>query len=164
MVFITAFLVLVFLYSLVSRRLERTVITAPIVFTTVGFLIFLMPPWLVPLDLDRKAFLLIAEIGLVMTLFTDAAHINLRVIRDNGNLPVRLLSTGMLLTILLGAIAALAVLRGLSLSEAGILAAILAPTDAGLGQVIVSSPRVPCGFVRPSMLKPASMMGSQFLS
>lgn len=143
MVFTTAFLVLVFLYSLVSHRLERTVITAPIVFTTVGFLIFLMPPWLIPLDLDRKAFLLIAEIGLVMTLFTDAAHINLQVIRDNGNLPVRLLSTGMLLTILLGVIPALAVLRGLSLWEAGILAAILAPTDAGLGQVIVSSPRVP---------------------
>ena len=31
----------------------------------------------------------------------------------------------------------------LSLREAGILSAILAPTDAGLGQVIVTSPRVP---------------------
>jgi len=140
---ITIFLVLVFLYSLVSRQLERTVVTTPIVFTTVGFLIFLMPPWLIPLDLDRKAFLLIAEIGLVMTLFTDAAHINLQVLKGNGSLPVRLLSTGMLLTILLGAITALAVLRGLTLWEAGILAAILAPTDAGLGQVIVSSSRVP---------------------
>ena len=49
----------------------------------------------------------------------------------------------MLLTILLGALAALVVFRQLSLWEAGILAAILAPTDAGLGQVIVSSPRVP---------------------
>jgi NhaP-type Na+/H+ or K+/H+ antiporter len=47
------------------------------------------------------------------------------------------------LTIVLGAVAALAVFRGLSIWEAGILAAILAPTDAGLGQVIVESPRVP---------------------
>src|SRR5665811_2114638 len=31
----------------------------------------------------------------------------------------------------------------LSIWEAGILAAILAPTDAGLGQVVVNSPRVP---------------------
>jgi len=51
----------------------------------------------------------------------------------------------MLLTLLLGALAALVVFRGMSLLEAGILAAILAPTDAGLGQVIVSSRRVPLG-------------------
>ncbi len=49
----------------------------------------------------------------------------------------------MLLTILLGAASAMVVLGGLSWWEAGILAAILAPTDAGLGQVIVNSPRVP---------------------
>ena len=49
----------------------------------------------------------------------------------------------MLLTILLGAVFALVVIDGLSLWEAGILAAILAPTDAGLGQVIVNSSRVP---------------------
>jgi NhaP-type Na+/H+ or K+/H+ antiporter len=137
------FVVIVFLYSLISRRLERTVVTAPILFTAAGLLIFLMPPWLSALELGRKEFLLVAEIGLVMTLFTDAAHVNLQLLKGNGNLSVRLLSTGMLLTILLGAIAALVVIGGLSLWEAGILAAILAPTDAGLGQVIVSSPQVP---------------------
>jgi NhaP-type Na+/H+ or K+/H+ antiporter len=139
----TAFLVLVFMYSVVSRRLERTVITAPIVFTAAGLLAFLVPPWLSALDLDRKAFLLFAEIGLVLTLFTDAAHINLQLLKGNRNLPVRLLSIGMLLTILLGVMGALVVVGGLSLWEAGILAAILAPTDAGLGHAIVRSPRVP---------------------
>jgi NhaP-type Na+/H+ or K+/H+ antiporter len=49
----------------------------------------------------------------------------------------------MLLTILLGAVAAKLVFPQLSLWEAGILSAILAPTDAGLGQVIVNSPLVP---------------------
>jgi sodium/hydrogen antiporter len=138
----TVFLALVFMYSVVSRRLERTVITAPIVFTAAGLLMFLMPPWLSALDLNRKTFLLLAEVGLVLTLFTDAAHINLQLLKGNRNLPVRLLSIGMLLTMLLGAIGAL-VVGGISLWEAGILAAILAPTDAGLGHVIVSSPRVP---------------------
>lgn len=137
------FVVLVFLYSLVSRRLERTVFTAPIFFTAVGLLVFLMPPWLSEIDLNRKAFLLIAEIGLVMTLFTEAADINLKRLKGNRRILVRLLSAGMLLTILFGAISALVVVGGLSLWEAGILAAILAPTDAGLGQVIVNSPRVP---------------------
>jgi NhaP-type Na+/H+ or K+/H+ antiporter len=140
---ITVFLVLVLIYSAVSRRLEQTVITAPIVFTVAGLLMFLVPAWLSALDLDRKAFLLVAEIGLVLTLFTDAAHINLQLLKGNGNLPVRLLSIGMLLTILLGATGALVIVGGLSLWEAGILAAILAPTDAGLGDVIVSTPLVP---------------------
>ena len=143
MALIAVFVPLVFLYSLVSRRLERTVITPPIAFTAAGILTFLMSKDLAELQLDRKGLLLIAEVGLVMTLFTDATHIGLRVLKGNGNLPIRLLGIGMLPTILLGAIGALVVLRGLSLWEAGILAAILAPTDAGLGQVIVTSPRVP---------------------
>jgi NhaP-type Na+/H+ or K+/H+ antiporter len=49
----------------------------------------------------------------------------------------------MLLTIVLGALCAMAILGTLTWWEAGILAAILAPTDAGLGQVIVNSPKVP---------------------
>jgi len=143
MVLTTAFIVLVFLYSLISRRLERTVLTAPILFTAAGALILLLPPTLNELALDRKALLLIAELGLVMTLFTDASRISLSMLRGNRGLPVRLLSTGMLLTILLGAMAAMALFGGLTWWEAGILGAILAPTDAGLGQVIVNSPRVP---------------------
>jgi len=143
MVLIAVFIALVFFFSLVARRLERTVITAPIVFTTVGLLIFAMPPWLSALEVNRKAFLMIAEIGLVMLLFTEAANINLKVLKGNRSLLLRLLSTGMLLIIVLGAIGAMIVIGGLSLWEAGILAAILAPTDAGLGHVIVSSPRVP---------------------
>lgn len=143
MVLIAVFIALVFFYSLVARRLERTVITAPIIFTTVGVLIFSMPAWASALEVNRKEFLLIAEIGLVMTLFTEAADIDLHVLKGNRRLVMRLLSIGMLLTILLGAVGALVVVGGLSLWEAGILAAILAPTDAGLGHVIVNSPRVP---------------------
>ena len=124
---IPAFISLVFLYSLVSRRLERTVVTAPIVFTVSGVLTFLTLPGL-GMELNREDRLLIAEVTLVMLLFTDATRIDLRVLRGNRNLPVRLLSTGMLLTILLGAIGAVVLLRGLSLWEAGTLAAVLAPT------------------------------------
>jgi sodium/hydrogen antiporter len=78
-----------------------------------------------------------------MTLFTDAMRVNLRVVKGDGNLPLRLLASGMLLTIVLGTVFALVLFRQLSIWEAGVLAAILAPTDAGLGQVIVNSPRVP---------------------
>lgn len=143
MLIVTAFVLLVFIHSLLSRRLERTIITPPILFTLSGFLLVVFLPVLREFEADRKAFLMIAEIGLVLTLFSDATRIKLKDLKSKEKLPLRLLSIGMLLTILLGAIGAAVVLPGLSLWEACILAAILAPTDAGLGEVVVSSPKVP---------------------
>ncbi|MRR35269.1 sodium:proton exchanger [bacterium] len=143
MTVVAVFIVLVFLYSLVSRRLEETILTAPIVFTAAGMLLVFFIPGAGELGIERETFLKLAEIGLVMLLFTDATHINAKTARSRERLPLRLLSIGMLLTIAMGAIAAHLIFPRLSLWEAGILAAILAPTDAGLGQVIVHSPRVP---------------------
>ncbi len=136
------FICLLFAYSLVSARLGKTVITAPIVFTLAGVCVF---PALGSAAgrLHPADFLMLAEIGLVLLLFTDASRTDLKILSDIRALPARLLSVGMLFTILLGAIAAKLVFPQLSLWEAGILSAILAPTDAGLGQVIVNSPLVP---------------------
>jgi len=143
MVIIASFVLLLFLYSLVSRRLEKTVVTAPILFTSAGILLIFMVSGIDEVEMERESFLQLAEIGLVMLLFTDATHINLRKLMSRERIPLRLLSIGMLLTILLGAIAAWMVFPRLTIWEAGILAAILAPTDAGLGQIIVRSPLVP---------------------
>ena len=143
MTLLVAFLILIFLHSLVSARLERTVITAPILFTAAGLATAFFLPEIPDRQSNLGLFLQLAEVGLVLLLFTDASRTELRLLRRMRSLPVRLLSSGMLLTILLGALAAKAVFPGLTLWEAGILAAILAPTDAGLGQIIVNSPRVP---------------------
>jgi NhaP-type Na+/H+ or K+/H+ antiporter len=143
MTVVSAFIMMVFLYSLVSRRMEQTVITAPIFFTSAGVLLILLISGRHEVDIQRETLLKLAELGLVMLLFTDASHINLKSLKSQEKLPLRLLTIGMLLTILLGAGAAHFVFPRLSIWEAGILAAILAPTDAGLGQVIVRSPRVP---------------------
>src|SRR5208283_1917763 len=143
MTLLAIFIALIFLYSLVSARLERTVLTAPIVFTAAGMVVFQFLPSLPSREAGMEIFLRMAEVGLVLLLFTDASRTELAVLKRIRNLPVRLLSTGMLLTILLGALGALAVFPQLTIWEAGILAAILAPTDAGLGQIIVNSPRVP---------------------
>ena len=140
---IVIFVGVVFLHSLISARLERTVVTAPMLFTGAGALALLVLPELRTRTGGHDAFLHVAEIGLVLLLFTDACRTDLGVLKDIRNLPTRLLSAGMLLTIALGAVGAVLVFPELSVWEAGILAAILAPTDAGLGQVIVSSPRVP---------------------
>jgi sodium/hydrogen antiporter len=143
MTLVSIFTGLLFLYSLVSSRVERTILTAPMLFTAAGILTALLLPGLRDQKASATTFLWLAEVGLVLLLFTDASRTDLQVLKSLRSLPVRLLSTGMLLTILLGGIAALAVLPNLTLWEAGILAAILAPTDAGLGQIIVNSPRVP---------------------
>jgi NhaP-type Na+/H+ or K+/H+ antiporter len=140
---VPVFLALVFLHSLASRRLERTVLTAPMLFTAAGVAVVLCVPAVRQRTVDLHLFLQVAEIGLVLLLFTDASRSDLRVLRSIRNLPARLLSTGMLLTLLAGTLAARLVFPSLTVWEAGILAAILAPTDAGLGQVIVTSPRVP---------------------
>jgi sodium/hydrogen antiporter len=143
MILITAFAILVFIYSLISKRLESTVITPPILFSLAGIILFLFNPIRVDFEKDFNTLLLLAEIGLVMTLFTDAARVNRNILKRNRALPVRLLTIGLLLTIVLGGMFAMVIFRGLTIWEAGILAAILAPTDAGLGQIIVNSPKVP---------------------
>jgi NhaP-type Na+/H+ or K+/H+ antiporter len=143
MIVLAIFVSLFFLFSLVSGRLERTILTAPIVFTVAGMLMFSALPSILKAGFNTKIFLSLAEVGLVLLLFTDASQTKLVILRSVGSLPVRLLSAGMFLTIALGMFAALLVFPRLSIWEAGILAAILAPTDAGLGQVIVNSPRVP---------------------
>jgi NhaP-type Na+/H+ or K+/H+ antiporter len=143
MTLLAIFVVLLFLHGLVSGRLERTVVTAPIVFVCAGAALHIASPALSGQIGSHGALLTLAEIGLVLLLFTDASRTDLRLLRDIHAVPSRLLGIGMPLTIVLGAAAALLVFPELSPWEAGILAAILAPTDAGLGQVIVNSPRVP---------------------
>jgi NhaP-type Na+/H+ or K+/H+ antiporter len=143
MVLLALFITLIFLYTLVSARLELTVLTSPIIFTAAGMAALLLLPELRHWKADHEVFLRVAEAGLVLLLFTDASRTDLRVLRSLLTLPARLLSIGMLLTILLGAVCAVVVFPQFTLWEAGILSAILAPTDAGLGQIIVNSSRVP---------------------
>ena len=137
------FVLLLFGYALFSKRASQTPITAPILFTAAGMV--LSSHWMrvAAAGMTPNVFLRFAELGLVLLLFTDASKTDLTVLRSIGTLPARLLSTGMLLTVLLGGIVARLVFPGLSIWEAGILSAILAPTDAGLGQVVVTSLRVP---------------------
>ena len=140
---LVVFVLLLFAYGLVSAWLERTPVTPPIVFTLGGIGAFLAVPSLRDRSGDPEILLRIAEAGLVLLLFTDASRTDLRILRSIRSSPTRLLTAGMLSTLLLGALAALALFPTFSLWEAGILAAILAPTDAGLGQVVVSSEKVP---------------------
>jgi NhaP-type Na+/H+ or K+/H+ antiporter len=133
----------VFAFGLVSRRLEGTILTAPIVFVAAGMVLGPAGLGLVEFGLDSHTVLLLGEIALALVLFTDAARINLSALRQNEGLPLRLLGIGMALTIALGTAAAALLLTDLSFWEAAIVGTVLAPTDAALGQAVVSNPRVP---------------------
>jgi sodium/hydrogen antiporter len=101
MMSLAVFILLFFFYSLVSRRLEQTIVTAPIVFTVAGMLMFPALPAALGIGVNAGVLSWLAEIGLVLLLFTDASRTGLNVLRTVGNLAMRLLSIGMLLTILL---------------------------------------------------------------
>jgi sodium/hydrogen antiporter len=134
---------IIFAFGLVSRRLEGTVLTAPLMFVAAGIVLGPAGLGLVEFGLDDHTVLLLGEIALAIVLFTDAARINLSALRQNEGLPLRLLGIGMPLTIALGTVVAALVLTDLSFWEAAIVGAVLAPTDAALGQAVVSNPRVP---------------------
>lgn len=136
-------LAVVFLYGLISRRLEGSVVTAPMTFVAAGMVLGPAALGLVNFDLENETVLLVAEFALALLLFTDATRVDLRALGSPPHLPARLLGVGMPLTIVLGAVAAALVLPGLSFWEAAIVAAVLAPTDAALGQAVVSDERVP---------------------
>jgi sodium/hydrogen antiporter len=98
---------------------------------------------LVELDATHGTAFHIAELTLALVLFSDAARIDVRSLRGDADLPGRLLAIGMPLTILLGMAAGAVLLTELEFWEAAIVAAVLAPTDAALGQAVVASPAVP---------------------
>jgi NhaP-type Na+/H+ or K+/H+ antiporter len=135
--------IVVFAFGLVSRRLEGTILTAPIVFVVAGMVLGPAGVGLVEFGIDDHTVLLLGEIALALVLFTDAARIDLSALRQNQGLPLRLLGIGMPLTIAFGTATAALLLTDLSFWEAAIVGTVLAPTDAALGQAVVSNPRVP---------------------
>jgi len=130
-------------YGLVSKRLERTMITPPMVFVALGLLFGGQGLATLGMHVDQRVIHTLAEITLVLVLFGDAARIDLRVLRTELGLPVRLLGIGLPLTIVAGALFAKLLFPSLTWLEAGTLGAVLAPTDAALGQAVVSAPAVP---------------------
>lgn len=136
-----AFAAVVALFALVSRRIERLDVTAPMVFIIAGALFG--ATHLISSSLNFDALLLIGSIALALVLFTDASRINISLFRQNIALPGRLLVIGLPLTIAAGAVIAMLLFTSLSIWQAAVVGAVLAPTDAGLGQAIVTSKRVP---------------------
>jgi len=130
-------------FCLVSGRLKDSYVTLPMVFLLFGLVIGQGGLQLIEAPVSHGAIHVLAEITLALILFSDAARINLRLLLRDHDLPARMLAIGMPLTIALGTFVGWVLPLGLGLAEAALLAAVLAPTDAALGQAVVGNRQVP---------------------
>lgn len=131
------------LYSLISGRLRATIITAPLVLTVFGFMVGTGGLGVVQFTAEHSAIHFVAEFTLILVLFADAARIDLSRLRRDHNLPARMLLIGLPLAIIAGTLVAALLFPSFQFWEAALLAALLAPTDAALGQAVVSAKAVP---------------------
>jgi NhaP-type Na+/H+ or K+/H+ antiporter len=140
---LVAVLLCILAAAAISRRIQGTILTLPMVYAAFGVLLGGLGLGLIHAELESEGIRLIAELTLVLVLASDASRINLRqLVRDHA-LPQRLLGISLPLTMVLGTAVAAVLFGVLSFWEAAILAVILTPTDASLGQSVVTNPRVP---------------------
>ena len=130
-------------FAAVSGRLEGTSITPPMVFTAAGLVVGVEALGLVEPAPAGHEVKLLAEAALTVVLFAEASRTDLHALSGHVSLPARLLGIGLPLTIAAGFLVALPLLGALDWPEALLVAVVLAPTDAALGQVVVSLPRLP---------------------
>ncbi len=132
---------LVVAFALISRVSASWPLTMPMVFVGVGAL--LSATGVLEVEAEFGAVGVVAEVALAVILFSDAVRIDLRQLRREALIPVRLLFVGLPLSILLGTVINSALFPGIPLVEVALLAAILAPTDAALGAAVVEDRDVP---------------------
>ena len=138
----------VLIWGLVSSRLERWDVSAPMALVVLGLAVTHGPTTLIHVNLHSSIIRSLAEVTLALVLFSDASRVNVRALRADAALPARLLGIGLPLTIGAGAGAAPLLFGGSGLWVAAAIGAIVAPTDAALGATIMGDERVPSGVRR----------------
>jgi len=133
----------VLVVAAVSRRLSGTPVTAAMVFVAIGVLVGPEVAGEIDPSPSGEDVRTHAEATLAVVLFADASRSRLDALRREYMVPLRLLGIGLPLTIALGAVLGAVVFRQLTIAEALVLAVLLAPTDAALGQAVVTDPRLP---------------------
>ena len=119
---VTVFLALVFVVSLVRRRVATGFVTAPIIFAAAGVVLYFsrrsvldqFPEW-GAYDTADPVFLVVAEVTLVIVLFSEAGHSRLDGGDAEDRLALRLLFIALPLAVLGGAVAAMGVFAGMGL-------------------------------------------------
>lgn len=135
--------VFIFIYSLISGKLERTPINGALVFAAFGLAFGPLGLDVLKMHVNAEGLRILAELTLALVLFIDASNANLSVLKKNILIPRRLLLVGLPITILIGFGLGVLLFDQLTLLEIAILATLLAPTDAALGKAVVTNKLVP---------------------
>ena len=134
---LAAILLMLFAFSLISKRTEGTIITAPISICWGWVFWRVKTTWaLFTSTLNTTPYTPSPSLLSSCCCFADASRIKFQLLGRQHNLALRMLVIGLPLTILFGTGIANALFPNLSIWEAGLLAALLAPTDAALGQTV----------------------------
>ncbi len=138
------FALLILAFGLFSRLAERKSVTGPMVFMTVGILGSSLAFGFFHVIPDMGPVKLVAELALTLVLFIDASLIDRSALAGaSPRIPHRLLLIGLPLTMILGTFLGVLMFDGISIWAIAMMALILSPTDAALGQAVVKSEDVP---------------------
>ncbi|GGO11410.1 sodium:proton antiporter [Iodidimonas muriae] len=130
-------------YAVFSKRLNDGMVTLPMAFALFGFLVGADGFDLVAFDTGHGSIHLLAELTLALVLFSDAARLDVKELLNGKILALRMLLVGLPLAVLVGGVLALLLFPDVPPMAAFLLAAMLAPTDAALGQAVLTNKDVP---------------------
>lgn len=134
---------LIFVFGLFSRLAERTIITPPMVFVSMGVLVSPLCFNFFELHASSGLVSVITELTLILILFIDASMLNPRAFFDDKNVPIRLLGLGLPMTMILGFVLGIIFFPEMDIWLVAIMALTLSPTDAALGQAVIKSENIP---------------------
>ena len=138
------FALLIFAFGLFSRLAERNSVTGPMFFMTVGILGSSIGFGFLHVSHEMDSVELVAELALTVVLFIDATLIDRNaLLHAPSRIPPRLLLIGLPLTMLFGTGLGIFMFDTVELLAIVLMALILSPTDAALGQAVVKSEDVP---------------------
>ena len=127
---------------LISARAQRTVLSTAVLFLATGIALGEGSLGVIRLQPQDDVVLVLAELALFAVLFTDGLRVGWAQLRGAWRLPGRALLFGLPLTMVITTALAL-LLTNLSVVEALLLGAVLAPTDPVFAAALVGNERVP---------------------
>lgn len=137
-------LVGVLLFSaLMSRGMARIWVSVASFLVVVGLVVGPAALGWFDVGITTAAVHAVAAVALSTVLFSDAARTDVRRLRAVASQPARLLTIGLVGSLVLGTVVAIPLFPVLTVPLALVLATILAPTDAALGAPVVTDESVP---------------------
>ncbi|PJF37986.1 MAG: hypothetical protein CUN55_19300, partial [Phototrophicales bacterium] len=98
---------LILVVGLVSKPLAKTPITPPMLYVVFGICVGTALTGWFEIDFENQVMRVLAELTLALVLFADASKINFDALKSTLNWPLRMLSIGLILTTVLGALVAM---------------------------------------------------------